>query len=1050
MATIDEASDGNHSPQRASSMKSDTQRPSVGIDQLPNARLTIDRVTVSGGRASRGAGGRKSKGGHAGAFREAVEGNPCSLREVLDVARELLRLQEVRLCAAMLDELCDWHALADASVGTSLQEVWHRLGAFAEARRQSADECGLTFLGRLSHGQLPAGSMSHKLTSTIDGIANPVPSQSSPSSRRSSTRTHGSKSSPARISSHQPHGRSANDRPINQVVVPEEQGKPSSSSDAALGAAFMSFNEAESGGESVPFAPAEVVSDPPRPSISDCPPHATTLTGPLRANLAISPTSQSRTNGQTETQSAAVSKTDQKPLMASTSNDLEEEQDTIRPLDTIPRGPELRVSYEEEDDHDAASVPRKVQIMADASTSLPIGTGSCTSGQNDEFYSSDDDSDLEVDHEYSWLEHDGPLTGSQELILNKSANKTANLVSKKSRLSTFESVLERDTRLIGTSNYPWIMHPSCTGRMVWDVLSLFIIIAEAVVVPLAIGFDVQADEVWYWFTTVWFMLDLISHFCTGYFKNGILVMQQRLIARHYMSSYFVIDLCATLPWELILAGSDDDAAESASLVRFARAGKMMRMLRLLRVVKVKELTARFEEMFASYTLTVFLQLLKMVLCFSVLCHWSACLWGFLGVPAKVGHPTANLQPHDLDGCEPGGPCEGGVEGSPWIRRYGLEKLATGVQYLISLHFAAGLLTGSEMELQAGYSGERVFIVLMMPISILFCSVLISQIVVMGQKLGKNQAELTDRLRKAKQFMASRKVPNTLQVKVKRYLEYQHKSQQQKPPDSGFMERLSPWLRLELVEHMNRNVIMRHPFFQELPALMLKRVCGMARTVLCAPGDVVVQRGHRASSMCHIIRGRLKILRGKAPKVNKEVSQGDTTFQEVLRALYIESPSWIGDLCLFQEMVRTNTVVSMTHSELLTIAKDGLIDLLGEFPKAHKTYDLYCQKVVTGDLEAAGIKCGYCGSPGHNVGDCPVLRRVQGGPSGAMEIQSKSKTLKALKSMASGVQNVGQGVSHGIGRIKAKAVEFQSGTAQTVVVQAGPSPTSSAQPKVTLA
>merc|ERR1719171_1547409 len=127
---------------------------------------------------------------------------------------------------------------------------------------------------------------------------------------------------------------------------------------------------------------------------------------------------------------------------------------------------------------------------------------------------------------------------------------------------------------------------------------------------------------------------------------------------------------------------------------------------------------------------------------------------------------------------------------------------------------------------------------MMLVSIVLTSMIIGRFVVMVQKLSANTTELNERLRKAKEFMVFRKVPPALQAKVRRYLEYQHKTWVHEALDLGFMDRLSPWLRLELTEHMNRGIIQRHPFFQDFPSMLLKRVCSLAKTILCAPGDVV--------------------------------------------------------------------------------------------------------------------------------------------------------------------------------------------------------------------
>merc|ERR1719379_2397132 len=117
---------------------------------------------------------------------------------------------------------------------------------------------------------------------------------------------------------------------------------------------------------------------------------------------------------------------------------------------------------------------------------------------------------------------------------------------------------------------------------------------------------------------------------------------------------------------------------------------------------------------------------------------------------------------------------------------------------------------------------------MMILSFLVCSTIISQIVVIIQKINASSAEFRERMRMIKEFMVSRKVPITLQVKVKRYLEYQfHARMDGSPENIEFIQTLSPWLRLELTEHLNRDVINRHPFFQGMPTRVLKRICGAA-------------------------------------------------------------------------------------------------------------------------------------------------------------------------------------------------------------------------------
>merc|ERR1719487_2155301 len=121
------------------------------------------------------------------------------------------------------------------------------------------------------------------------------------------------------------------------------------------------------------------------------------------------------------------------------------------------------------------------------------------------------------------------------------------------------------------------------------------------------------------------------------------------------------------------------------------------------------------------------------------------------------------------------------------------------------------------------------------------------------------------MRSVREFMTSRKLPLVLQVKVRRYLEYQFRERKHVESDHDFISRLSPWLQLELTQHLHMGVVTRHPFFRNLPNRVLSRVCSEAKSVLYAPGDLVVQKHQRASCMCFVVRGKLRVLRGRNMK-----------------------------------------------------------------------------------------------------------------------------------------------------------------------------------------
>lgn len=524
-------------------------------------------------------------------------------------------------------------------------------------------------------------------------------------------------------------------------------------------------------------------------------------------------------------------------------------------------------------------------------------------------------------------------------------------------------------------SYGCIVHPSSSGRLTWDCIGLAFVLGEGVCVPLSLGFDIDLPEWWQWGATGFFATDMFTQFFTGFFRDGTLIMQRSIIAKHYLATFFVIDLIATVPWEVMLGGLGGDSAASLSLARVARVGKTLRLFRLLRIfriVRMKELLNHLESLLSAYKVGLVLNLLKAPTLFLVLCHWAACLWGFLGQPEDKRAPYSMVR----ELCEPGGPCEPGLEGSPWMRRYGLDNYQAATRYLIALQSSAGLLTGGGVALEAGFWSERIYVLGMMIGSFFLCAIVLSRIVVVVDEMSKSQSELKKQLRDAKTFMIARKIPRLLQSKVTQHIEFQAKTQMDNPASlKSVMQQLSPWLRLEITEHMNRGVILHHPFFRDLPNKLVKHICSAAQIVICAPGDLVVQQGHRATNMCFLVQGRLKV---RPPQVNKKSKLVNGQREPRAMPCFLDPPCWIGDMCLFQDdVLRTNTVVSIGHAELLVITKEALLALIEDFPGARRHYEAYKRRLA-GDTSRSTfvkVRCQYCGRGGHHGADCPNIGKV---------------------------------------------------------------------------
>merc|ERR1712224_233320 len=195
--------------------------------------------------------------------------------------------------------------------------------------------------------------------------------------------------------------------------------------------------------------------------------------------------------------------------------------------------------------------------------------------------------------------------------------------------------------------------------------------------------------------------------------------------------------------------------------------------------------------------------------------------------------------------------------------------------------------------------------------------------------------------------------------------------EQHAQNQQFLNSLSHFLRLEVMECVNSSTILLNPFFQEMPRPVLQRVCALCESLLCGHQDIVVHRGHRATSMMFLLNGIWNV-----------VYQGNTKKNEVIRP-----PHWIGYTCLFMDMLWPNTYISVGHSELLKLGKGELLELLADFPESDRIYKTYQRRIKEGVLIGTGAQCGICKKMGHSSNCCSEKDNHEQG-SGTLSLRGK--------------------------------------------------------------
>ncbi|RWS02377.1 hypothetical protein B4U79_06248 [Dinothrombium tinctorium] len=155
------------------------------------------------------------------------------------------------------------------------------------------------------------------------------------------------------------------------------------------------------------------------------------------------------------------------------------------------------------------------------------------------------------------------------------------------------------------------------NRFYWDFCMLLLLVANLIVLPVAISFFRNESIRWIVFNCLSdtiFLLDIIVNFRTGIMNPDLpeqVILDPKQIARTYVRTWFFLDLISSIPLDYIFLIFNPENGENVQLLQAGRAlrifrfVKMLSLLRLLRLSRLVRYVSQWEEVYVSFTIFVF-------------------------------------------------------------------------------------------------------------------------------------------------------------------------------------------------------------------------------------------------------------------------------------------------------------------------------------------------------------------------------------------------------------------------------------------------------------
>ncbi|XP_061598714.1 LOW QUALITY PROTEIN: potassium voltage-gated channel subfamily H member 8 [Cololabis saira] len=449
-----------------------------------------------------------------------------------------------------------------------------------------------------------------------------------------------------------------------------------------------------------------------------------------------------------------------------------------------------------------------------------------------------------------------------------------------------------------------LLHYS-TFKAGWDLLILLATFYVAVTVPYMVCFiddvhdairgTIVSDIV----VEILFITDIIFNFRTSYVsKSGQVIFDARQICIHYLTTWFIIDLIAALPFDLIYAYR----INVVSLVHLLKTVRLLRLLRLLQKM----------DRYSQHS-TVVLSLLMSV--FALLGHWLACIWYIIGKVEMTNNP---------EDWEVG-----------WLHElarrlespYHIKEAVNGTSngppihsvYIASLYFTLSSLTSVGFgNVSPNTDAEKIFSIIVMLIGALMHALVFGNVTAIIQRMYSRWSQYHSRTKDLNDFSHVHRLPQSLTQRMIEYFQTTW-SVNNGIDCNELLKDFPDELRSDITMHLNKEIL-HLSLFASASRGCLRSLSRHIKTSFCTPGEYLLRQGDALQAIFFVCSGSMEVL--KDDMVLAIIGKGDL----------------IGaNLSLENRVIKTNAdVKALTYCDLQCISMKGLYEVLDLYPEyAHR-------------------------------------------------------------------------------------------------------------------
>ncbi|XP_007073045.2 potassium voltage-gated channel subfamily H member 3 isoform X1 [Panthera pardus] len=496
---------------------------------------------------------------------------------------------------------------------------------------------------------------------------------------------------------------------------------------------------------------------------------------------------------------------------------------------------------------------------------------------------------------------------------------------------------------------PFILLHCGALRATWDGFILLATLYVAVTVPYSVCVSTarepsaarSAPSVCDLAVEVLFILDIVLNFRTTFVsKSGQVVFAPKSICLHYVTTWFLLDVIAALPFDLL----------HAFKVNVYFGAHLLKTVRLLRLLRLLPRLDRYSQ-YSAVVLTLLMAV------FALLAHWVACVWFYIG-QLEIESSASELPeigwlqelarrletPYYLVGRSPvagnsSGQNDNCSSVSGEANRTGLELLggpSLRSAYITSLYFALSSLTSVGFgNVSANTDTEKIFSICTMLIGALMHAVVFGNVTAIIQRMYARRFLYHSRTRDLRDYIRIHRIPKPLKQRMLEYFQATW-AVNNGIDTTELLQSLPDELRADIAMHLHKEVL-QLPLFEAASRGCLRALSLALRPAFCTPGEYLIHQGDALQALYFVCSGSMEVLKGGT--VLAILGKGDLIGCELPRR---------------EQVVKANAdVKGLTYCVLQCLQLTGLHESLALYPEFAPRFSRGLRGELSYNLGAGG-------------------------------------------------------------------------------------------------